>query len=103
VLPQKPSTAPITAPLFHLVSLSLIPFHLSEHWVDLFSGLHLISWEEGAKGPEGKSKLVKDKSLRIKPRDASPRDPRESNKRLLSKKQEGPVKITKKKQDLTRG
>jgi hypothetical protein len=38
---------------------------LSRHWVDLFSGLHLTSWEEGAKGPEGKSKLVKDKSLRI--------------------------------------
>jgi hypothetical protein len=38
---------------------------LSKHWVDLFSGLHLTSWEEGAKGPEGKSKLVKDKSLRI--------------------------------------
>jgi hypothetical protein len=74
---------------------------LSRHWVDLFSGLHLISWEEGAKGPEGKSKLVKDKSLKIKPRDASPRDPRESNKRLLSKKQEGPEKIIK--QDLTRG
>jgi hypothetical protein len=74
---------------------------LSRQWVDLFSGLHLISWEEGAKGPEGKSKLAKDKSLRIKPRDASPRDPRESNKRLLSKKQEGPVKIIK--QDLIRG
>jgi hypothetical protein len=58
-------------------------------------------WEEGAKGPEGKSKLTKDKSLRIKPRDASTRDPRESNKRLLSKKQEGFVKITK--QDLVRG
>jgi hypothetical protein len=27
--------------------------------------LHLISWEEGAKSPEGKSKLVKDESLRI--------------------------------------
>jgi hypothetical protein len=63
--------------------------------VDLFLGLHLISWEEGAKGPEGKSKLAKDKSLRIKPQDASPRDPRESDKRLLSKKQEGPVKIIK--------
>jgi hypothetical protein len=74
---------------------------LSGHWVDLFSGLHLISWEEGAKGLEGKSKLVKDKSLKIKPRDASPRDPRESNKRLLSKKQEGPGKIIK--QDLVRG
>jgi hypothetical protein len=98
---EKPSSAPFTAPLFHLASRSPIPFHLSGHWVDLFSGLHLISWEEGAKGPEGKSKLVKDKSLRIKPRDASPRDPRESNKRLLSKKQEGPVKIIK--QDLIRG
>jgi hypothetical protein len=52
--------------------------------------LHLISWEEGAKGPKDKSKLVKDKSLRIKPQDASPRDPRESNKKLLSKKLEGP-------------
>jgi hypothetical protein len=96
---ENPSSAPITTPLFHLVSRSPIPFHLSRHWVDLFSGLHLISWEEGAKGPEGKSKLVKDKSLRIKPRDASPRDPRESNKRLLSKKQEGPGKIIK--QDLS--
>jgi hypothetical protein len=78
---------------FHLISCSHIPFHLSRHWVDLFSGLHLISWEEGAKGPEGKSKLVKDKSLRIKPRDASPKDPREINKRLLSKKQEGLGKV----------
>ena len=58
-------------------------------------------WEEGAKGIEGKSKLAKDKSLKIEPRDASPRDPRESSKRILSKKQEGPVKITK--QDLIRG
>jgi hypothetical protein len=71
------------------------------HWVDLFSGLHLISWEEGDKGLEGKSKMVKDKILRIKPRDASPRDPRESNKRLLNKKQEGPEKIIK--QDLVKG
>jgi hypothetical protein len=74
---------------------------LSGHRVDLFSGLHLTSWEEGAKGPEGKSKLEKDKSLRIKPRYVSPMDPQESNKRLLSKKQEGPVKIIK--QDLVRG
>jgi hypothetical protein len=74
---------------------------LSEHWVDLFLGLHLTSWEEGAKGPEGKSKMVKDKSLRIKPRDASPRDPREGDKKLLNKKQEGPGKIIK--QDLVRG
>jgi hypothetical protein len=54
-------------------------------------GLHLILWEEGAKGPGGKSKLVRDKShKKIKPRDASPRDPREGNKRPLNKKQEGP-------------
>jgi hypothetical protein len=98
---KNPSSTPITAPLFHLVSRSLIPFHLSGHWVDLFSGLHLTSWEEEAKGPEGKSKLVTDKSLRIKPQDASPRDPRESNKRLLRKKQEGPGEVIK--QELTRG
>jgi hypothetical protein len=42
--------------------------------------------------------LVKDKILEIKPRDASPRDPREGNKRPLSKKQEGPEKNNK--QDL---
>jgi hypothetical protein len=77
------------------------PIPLVRELVDLFSGPHVTLWEEGAKGPEGKSKLVKDKSLRIKPRDASPRDPRESNKRLLSKKQEGPEKIIK--QDLVRG
>jgi hypothetical protein len=52
-------------------------------------------WEERAKGPEGKSKLAKDKSLKIKHLDASPKDPRESSKRLLSKKQEGPIKIIK--------
>jgi hypothetical protein len=94
---ENPLSAPIIVPFLHLVSHSPIPFHLSRHWVDLSSGLHLISWEEGAKGPEGKSKLVKDKSLKIKPRDASPRDPRESNKRLLSKKQERPRKIIKNK------
>jgi hypothetical protein len=55
-------------------------------------------WEEGDKGPEGKSKLAKGKILKIKPRDASPRDPREISKRLLHKKQEGPIKIIK--QDL---
>jgi hypothetical protein len=87
--------------LFHIISFSLIPFPLSKDGVDLFSGLNLISWEEGAKGPKGKSKMVKEKSLRIKPRDASPRDPRERNKRLLSKKQEGPKNIIK--QDLVRG
>jgi hypothetical protein len=63
--------------------------------------LNLALWEEGAKGPEGKSKLAKDKSIKIKPQDASPRDPRESSKGILSKKQEGHIKIIK--QDLVRG
>jgi hypothetical protein len=49
--------------------------------------LHLALWEEGAKGPEGKNKMATDKSLEIKPPDASPRDLRESSKKLLSKKQ----------------
>jgi hypothetical protein len=97
---ENPSSSPIIVPLFHLVSHSHIPFHLSRHWVDLFSGLHLITWEEGAKGPEGKSKMVKDKILKLKPQDASPRDPQESNKNILSKKKEGPGKIIK--QGLTR-
>jgi hypothetical protein len=65
---------------------------LSGYWVDLSSELHLVSWEGGAKGLEGKSKLVRDKSLKIKPRDALPRDPRENNKRLLNKKLEGPIR-----------
>jgi hypothetical protein len=30
------------------------------------------------------------KAIKIKPRDVSPRDPREGNKKPLSKKQEGP-------------
>jgi hypothetical protein len=53
--------------------------------------LYLALWEEGAKGPEGKSRWKKLKA-KIKPWDASPRDPRESNKRLLSKKKRGPIK-----------
>jgi hypothetical protein len=77
---EKPSSAPIIAPLFHLISPSFVPLPLSGHWVDLFFGLHLVSWEEGAKGPEGKSKLVRDKSLKIKLRDASPKDPEKAIK-----------------------
>jgi hypothetical protein len=74
---------------------------LSGKWVDLFTTLHLTSWEEGDKSLEGKRKLEKDKNLRIKSLYASTRDPREINKSPLSKKQEGPIKI--KKQDLFRG
>jgi hypothetical protein len=40
--------------------------------------------------------LVKDKCLKMKPLDASPRDPREGNKNTLIKKQEGPEKDNKK-------
>jgi hypothetical protein len=47
-------------------------------------------WEEGAKGPEGKSKLAKDKSLKIKPQDDSPRDPRESNKSFSARNKRDP-------------
>jgi hypothetical protein len=80
--------------LVHLtMSRSSTPFNYFGHWVgQSFKGLHLALWEEGDKGPEGKIKLAKDKILKIKPQDASPRDPRESSKRLLSKKQEGPIK-----------
>jgi hypothetical protein len=39
--------------------------------------------------------MAKDESLKIKPRDASPRDPQESGKRLLSKKKEGTNKNNK--------
>jgi hypothetical protein len=47
-------------------------------------------WEEGAKGPEGKSTWKKIKSKRTKASDSLPRDPRERNKNLLSKKQRDP-------------
>jgi hypothetical protein len=43
-------------------------------------------WEEGDKGLEGKSSWQKIKAKRTKPSDALPKDPRESNKRLIGKK-----------------
>jgi hypothetical protein len=52
--------------------------------------LYLALWEEGAKGPEGKSSWKKIKDKKTKPSDASPRDPQESNKRLLSNKWRDP-------------
>jgi hypothetical protein len=77
-------------PLFIFFPL-IHPIHWFGHWVFQASkGLYLTLWEEGAKGPEGKSSWKKIKSKRMKPSDASPRDPRESNKRLLSKKQRDP-------------
>jgi hypothetical protein len=54
--------------------------------------LHLISWEEGAKGPEGKRNLVKDKSLKIKPQDASPRDPEKAIKIFSARNKRDPEK-----------
>jgi hypothetical protein len=77
-------------PLFILFPL-IHPIHWFGHWVCQASkGLYLTLWEEGAKGPEGKSSWQKIKSKIRKPSDVSPRDPRESNKRLLSKKQRDP-------------
>jgi hypothetical protein len=74
-------------PLFIFFPL-IHPIHGFGHWVCQASkGLYLTLWEEGAKGPEGKSSWQKIKAKRMKPSDASPRDPRESNKRLLSKTQ----------------
>jgi hypothetical protein len=52
--------------------------------------LYIALWEEGAKGTEGKSSHQKIKAKRTKPSDASPRDPRESNKNLLGKKWRDP-------------
>jgi hypothetical protein len=67
------------------------PIHWFGHWVCQTSkGLYLALWEEGAKGPEGKSSWQNIKAKRIKPSDVSLRDPRESNKRLLNKKQRDP-------------
>jgi len=78
------------------LSLSIIfplihPLHWFGHWVCQASQeLYLALWEEGAKGPEGKNNWQNIKAKRRKPSDALPRDPRESNKRLLNK--EGPIK-----------
>jgi hypothetical protein len=47
--------------------------------------LHLTSWEEGAKGPEGKSKLVKDKSLRINLEMLRPGIPKKAIKGFLAR------------------
>jgi hypothetical protein len=47
-------------------------------------------WEEEAKGPEGKSKLAKDKNLKIKPRDASPRIPEKAVKGFLARNKRDP-------------
>jgi hypothetical protein len=77
-------------PLFIFFPL-IHPIHWFGHWVCQASkGLYLTLWEEGAKGPEGKSSRQKIKAKRTKPLDASSRDPLESNKRLLSKKQRDP-------------
>jgi hypothetical protein len=73
-------------PLFMFFPL-IHPIHWFEHWVCQASKrLYLTLWEEGAKGPGGKSSWQNIKAKRTKPLDASPKDPPESNKRLLNKK-----------------
>jgi hypothetical protein len=48
-------------PLIHLI-------HCFGHWVgQIIQGLYLTLWEEGAKGPEGKSSWEKIKAKRMKP------------------------------------
>jgi hypothetical protein len=54
--------------------------------------LYLALWAEGAKGPEDKRSWQKIRDKRKKPSNASPKYPRERNKRLLSKKKEVPIK-----------
>ena len=76
----------------HIPLFILFPAHPS-HYLGLgigfiIKGLYLTLWEELAKSLG--VKVADNKSLRIKPQDASPRDPQESNKRLLSKKQRDP-------------
>jgi hypothetical protein len=73
--------------IFYLI----YPLHWFEQWVCQASkGLYLSLWEEGAKGLAGKSSWQRIKAKRKKPLDASPRDPRESNKTLLNKKRRDP-------------
>jgi hypothetical protein len=54
-------------PLF--ISFSLIhPIHCFGHWAgQTIKGLYLTLWEEGAKGPEGKSSWKNIKAKRMKP------------------------------------
>jgi hypothetical protein len=67
------------------------PIHWSRYWVfQTRKGLYLALWEKGAKGTEVKSSWKKIKAKIMKPSDASPRDPQESNKRILNKKQRDP-------------
>jgi hypothetical protein len=63
--------------------------------------LHLTSWEEGAKGPEGKSKLAKDKSLKINLEMLRPGIPEKAVKGFSARNKRDPIKIIK--QDLVRG
>ena len=63
--------------------------------------MHLTSWEEGAKGPEGKNKLVKDKSLRISLKMLRLGIPEKKIKSFSIRNKRDPKKIIK--QDLIRG
>jgi hypothetical protein len=63
--------------------------------------LHLTSWEEGAKGPESKRKLAKDKSLKINLEMLRPWIPEKAVKGFSARNKRDPLKIIK--QDRVRG
>jgi hypothetical protein len=52
-------------------------------------------WEEGAKGPEGKSKLVKDKSLKMNLEMLRPGIPEKAIKSFSARNKREPKKIIK--------
>jgi hypothetical protein len=53
--------------------------------------LHLTSWEEGAKGPEDKSELVNDKSLRINLKMLCPWIPKKAIKSFSARNKRDPI------------
>jgi hypothetical protein len=53
---EKPSSAPVISPLFHLASRSSFPLHLSGHWVDQsFEGCTLPRGKKGLKAQKVKA------------------------------------------------
>jgi hypothetical protein len=54
--------------------------------------MYLTSWEEGAKGSEGKSKLVKDKSLKMNLDMLHPGIPEKSIKGFSARNKRDPEK-----------
>jgi hypothetical protein len=62
-----------------------------------FEGYTLSCGKKGLKAQGVKAAGKRIKAIGNKPRDASPRDPREGNKRPLDKKQKGPEENNKSK------